>query len=111
MQKLKLAQSGDWASCVNPGDSTDLWHNGNWLSLEDWASFTSHWSEIAMHHTTRLERLDPAEITFYAVMWLFFLQLLSEFIEAIYTFGLLGTDVPPEIALGWPTWRARTTCC
>lgn len=52
-----------------------------------------------MHHTTRPERLDPAEITFYAVMWLFFLQLLSEFIEAIYTFGLLGTDVPPEIAL------------
>lgn len=52
-----------------------------------------------MHHTTRPERLDPAEITFYAVIWLFFLQLLSEFVEAIYTFGLLGTDVPPEMAL------------
>ncbi len=52
-----------------------------------------------MQHTTKPERVDPAEITFYAVMWLFFLQLLSEFVEAIYTFGLLGTDVPPEMAL------------
>lgn len=50
-----------------------------------------------MQPASKSERLDPAEITFYAVMWLFFLQLLSEFVEAVYTFGLLGTDIPPEI--------------
>lgn len=33
----------------------------------------------------------------YSLVFLFFLQLVSDFIEAIYTFGLLGTDIPPEI--------------
>src|SRR5512135_49026 len=36
-------------------------------------------------------------------MWLgiicfFFFQLLTDFVAAVYAFGLLGTDIPPEIA-------------
>lgn len=50
-----------------------------------------------MQNPPNRAQLDPAEITLYAVLWLFFLQLLSEFVEAIYTFGLLGTDIPPEM--------------
>lgn len=30
-------------------------------------------------------------------MFLFFFQLITEFIEGIYVFGLLGTDIPPEM--------------
>ena len=29
----------------------------------------------------------------------FFFQLLTDFVAAVYAFGLLGTDIPPEIAL------------
>ncbi len=38
-----------------------------------------------------------AIILFFAFLFLFFFQLLNDFIEAIYTFGLLGTDIPAEI--------------
>jgi endonuclease/exonuclease/phosphatase family metal-dependent hydrolase len=34
---------------------------------------------------------------FYAVMFLVFFQLLTALVEATYTFGLLGTSIPPEI--------------
>ena len=34
---------------------------------------------------------------FYALLFLTFLQLVSDFIESIYTFGLLSVDIPPEI--------------
>ena len=34
----------------------------------------------------------------YGILFLFFFQLISEFVEAIYAFGLLGTSIPPEIA-------------
>jgi len=37
-------------------------------------------------------------IFLYAVLFLFFFQLISDFIEAIYAFGLMGTSIPPEIA-------------
>ena len=40
----------------------------------------------------------PATL-FLGVYFLFLLQLLTEFIAAIYTFGLLGTSIPPEIGL------------
>jgi endonuclease/exonuclease/phosphatase family metal-dependent hydrolase len=50
-----------------------------------------------MQNPSHRPQLDPAEITLYALLWLFFLQLLSEFVEAIYTFGLLGTDIPAEM--------------
>jgi endonuclease/exonuclease/phosphatase family metal-dependent hydrolase len=33
----------------------------------------------------------------YAITFLFFLQLVTEFIEAVYVFGLLGTGIPNEI--------------
>ncbi len=32
-----------------------------------------------------------------SLVFLFFFQLTSDFIESIYTFGLLGTNIPPEI--------------
>ncbi|MBN1660153.1 MAG: endonuclease/exonuclease/phosphatase family protein [Anaerolineae bacterium] len=34
----------------------------------------------------------------YGILLLFFLQLLTDFVEAIYVFGLLGTGIPVEIA-------------
>lgn len=33
-----------------------------------------------------------------SLVFLLFFQLVSDFIETVYTFGLLGTSVPPEIA-------------
>jgi len=39
-----------------------------------------------------------AGIALYSILFLFFLQLISEFVEAIYAFGLLGTSMPVEIA-------------
>ena len=35
----------------------------------------------------------------WSVIFLFFFQLLTEFVEGIYLYGLLGTEIPPEIAL------------
>jgi endonuclease/exonuclease/phosphatase family metal-dependent hydrolase len=37
-------------------------------------------------------------VLLYGILLLFFLQLISEFIEAIYAFGLLGTSLPVEMA-------------
>ncbi len=37
-------------------------------------------------------------LLFYAILFLFFFQLLTDFIGAIYAFGLLGTSIPPELA-------------
>lgn len=37
-------------------------------------------------------------ILVYAVLFLFFLQLLSDFVGAVYAFGLMVTNIPPEIA-------------
>ncbi len=37
------------------------------------------------------------EVILYSVLFLFFFQLISDFIEAVYVFGLLGTSIPPEI--------------
>lgn len=36
-------------------------------------------------------------ITFLSLTFLLFLQMVSDFIESVYTFGLLGTDIPPEM--------------
>jgi endonuclease/exonuclease/phosphatase family metal-dependent hydrolase len=36
-------------------------------------------------------------IVLYGLLSLFFLQLLSEFIESVYAFGLLKTNIPPEL--------------
>ncbi len=50
--------------------------------------------------TTRVEeqiRLPLAEWVLSGLILLFLFQLLSEFIEGVYAFGLLGTSIPPEI--------------
>ena len=44
-----------------------------------------------------MKHLRP--ILFYAIFFLFFLQLLTDFIAAIYAFGLLNTSIPPELGL------------
>jgi len=36
-------------------------------------------------------------IVFLSLVFLTFFQLVSDFIESVYTFGLLGTDIPPEM--------------
>lgn len=36
-------------------------------------------------------------ILFLNLVFLLFFQLVSDFIESVYTFGLLGTDIPPEM--------------
>ena len=38
-------------------------------------------------------------VVFWSIVFLFFFQLLTEFVEGIYLYGLLGTDIPPEIGL------------
>lgn len=47
------------------------------------------------------EKLKPTVPTLllWSIMFLFFFQLLTEFVEGIYLYGLLGTDIPPEIGL------------
>jgi endonuclease/exonuclease/phosphatase family metal-dependent hydrolase len=50
-----------------------------------------------MHATTHPPRITAKSILFFALVFLFFFQLSSDFIESIYTFGLLGVDIPPEI--------------
>ena len=37
------------------------------------------------------------DIVVYTVLFLFFFQLIREFVEGIYAFGLSGTSIPPEI--------------
>lgn len=39
------------------------------------------------------------KILFTAIIFITFFQLLTEFVEAIYLFGLLGTEIPNEIGL------------
>ena len=36
-------------------------------------------------------------VLLYGLLFLFFLQLLTDFVAAIYAFGLLGTSIPPEM--------------
>ncbi len=36
-------------------------------------------------------------ITLYSILFLFFFQLIAIFVEAIYSFGLMGTSIPKEI--------------
>ncbi|MFQ5575692.1 MAG: endonuclease/exonuclease/phosphatase family protein [Anaerolineae bacterium] len=38
-----------------------------------------------------------ADLFFYTILFLLFFQLMADFVEAIYAFGLLGTGIPPEI--------------
>ncbi len=45
----------------------------------------------------KLSWSEVREIFLYSLWFLFFIQLLTDFIEAVYAFGLLGTSIPPEI--------------
>ena len=40
---------------------------------------------------------NPAQIILPAILFIFFLQLLTDFIEAVYAFGLLGASIPVEM--------------
>jgi len=51
-------------------------------------------SEVIMSTAKKHE----TQVIALAILLLFFLQLLADFIEHIYVFGLLGTSIPPEIA-------------
>jgi endonuclease/exonuclease/phosphatase family metal-dependent hydrolase len=42
-------------------------------------------------------KLAWKSILFISLVFLLFFQLVSDFIETVYTFGLLGTSIPPEI--------------
>ncbi len=44
-----------------------------------------------------MKHLARAPFLLYALLFLFSLQLLAEFIAAVYAFGLMGTGIPPEI--------------
>jgi len=45
----------------------------------------------------RLLREQNRKIALYGILFLLFFQLLSDFVEAIYAFGLMGTSLPVEI--------------
>lgn len=47
---------------------------------------------------TATERRNASDLVVTTVLFLFFLQLVTDFIETVYAFGLLGTSIPPEIA-------------
>ncbi|NOX61076.1 MAG: hypothetical protein GXP42_03895 [Chloroflexi bacterium] len=44
------------------------------------------------------DRGNAARMALFALFFLFFFQLLADFIETVYAFGLLGTGIPSEIA-------------
>ena len=50
-----------------------------------------------MESTVALSNRSWRFTLFFSLTFLIFFQLTSDFIESIYTFGLLGTDIPPEI--------------
>lgn len=44
-----------------------------------------------------LEHRRDGDVVVYTILFIFFFQLIREFAEGIYAFGLLGTSIPPEI--------------
>lgn len=50
-----------------------------------------------MEDTQQLRR--GTDWVWYGILFLFFFQLLSDFVAAVYAFGLLGTSIPPEIVM------------
>ena len=47
--------------------------------------------------TTIQSRKSLMDLALMSLLFLFFFQLLSDFVEAIYAFGLMGTNIPVEI--------------
>ncbi len=50
-----------------------------------------------MENAQRTSKGGWEKVLLLALFFLLFFQLVSDFIESIYTFGLLGTSIPPEI--------------
>jgi endonuclease/exonuclease/phosphatase family metal-dependent hydrolase len=54
-----------------------------------------------MHGNIQAKKHRPIReflpVILFSILFLFFLQLLTDFIAAVYAFGLLGTSIPPEI--------------
>ncbi len=50
-----------------------------------------------MDKNSSLAKDSWKSVLFFCLVFLLFLQLVSDFVETIYTFGLLGTNIPPEI--------------
>ena len=50
-----------------------------------------------MNNSERHTQSIILEITLYSILFLFFFQLIVDFIEGIYAFGLLGTSIPTEL--------------
>ena len=48
---------------------------------------------------TRPVTAQALRICLASILFLFFLQLLTEYVESIYLFGLLGSSIPPEIGM------------
>lgn len=46
---------------------------------------------------SRVTQQQMVLVLLFAVLFLFLFQLLAEFVEAVYAFGLLSTSVPPQI--------------
>ncbi len=44
-----------------------------------------------------MKKQNMLEVALYCLILLFFFQLISDFVEAIYAFGLMGTSIPVEI--------------
>ena len=44
-----------------------------------------------------MKKQNMLQVALYSLILLFFLQLISDFVEAIYAFGLMGTSIPVEI--------------
>jgi endonuclease/exonuclease/phosphatase family metal-dependent hydrolase len=53
--------------------------------------------QAGMDKNYSLPQKSAETAVFYGLLFLLFFQLVSDFIETIYTFGLLGTNIPPEI--------------
>mgnify|MGYP000675223595 CR=1 FL=1 len=51
---------------------------------------------MAIKIDTLKQRNTSLDLVLYPILFLFFFQLLTEFIEATYVFGLLGTSLPVE---------------
>ena len=45
-----------------------------------------------------LSNAELRQTTVYTILFLFFFQLVADFVEAVYAFGLMGTGIPNEIA-------------
>lgn len=50
-----------------------------------------------MDNNNSLPKEGFISMLFFGLVFLLFFQLASDFVETIYTFGLLGTNIPPEI--------------